>query len=507
MVDVSDMLKECGTQLQGWNKHCFGNVQSQLSKAQRTLSTLYERDPDFIPLEELNVARDEVQIWLERNEIMWRQRSKAMWLKEGDNNTKYFCMKASQRNQKILILKIQDDVDQWQKRGQRDRVILDYFQNLFSSSSPSVDADSLAFLEPLARKVSTQMNMDLMKVFGADEVKKKCAVKMGDYRPVNLCNVTYKLIAKVLSNRLKVVLPSIISESHSAFVPGRLITDKVLIAYELVNFLKHKKKGKEGFMSLKLDISKAYDWAEWSGVLRAPNINHLPFADDSVIFYRANVEENKRVQKLLEKYEVVSGQRINKEKTAMVFSDNVRAEILSETKQLWSHSEVQQYEKYLGLPSIVGRSKQRAFQSIKRRELESLMSRFWWGQKGNERKIYWLSWNKLCQKKMHGGLGFKDLKIFNLALLAKQGWRLLQDDSSLLHRLQKVKYFPHSSFMIASLGKCPSYTWRGIWEARKLLEAGCRWRIGNGKSVDIWKDTWIPGHTSLLSEGEWKGMV
>ena len=54
-------------------------------------------------------------------------------------------------------------------------------------------------------------------------------------------------------------------------------------------------------------------------------------------------------------------------------------------------------------------------------DLNSMVRNFWWGQKENERKMAWISWDKLCQRKSEGELGFKDLKVFNLALLAKQG--------------------------------------------------------------------------------------
>uniref|UniRef100_A0A5B7BZB7 Reverse transcriptase domain-containing protein n=1 Tax=Davidia involucrata TaxID=16924 RepID=A0A5B7BZB7_DAVIN len=92
--------------------------------------------------------------------------------------------------------------------------------------------------------------------------KTQCPEDMAHFRPISLCNVVYKIVAKVLANRLKIVLPHVISESQSAFVPERLITDNVLVSYELNHYLKWKNWGKTGFVSLKLDMSKAYDRME-----------------------------------------------------------------------------------------------------------------------------------------------------------------------------------------------------------------------------------------------------
>jgi hypothetical protein len=89
--------------------------------------------------------------------------------------------------------------------------------------------------------------------------KTKPPGKLKDLRPISLC-----LISKVLANRLKLVLPEIISPFQSAFESGRLITDNILLAYELTHYLNHRRKVKTGVAAVKLDINKAYDWVEWS---------------------------------------------------------------------------------------------------------------------------------------------------------------------------------------------------------------------------------------------------
>lgn len=89
---------------------------------------------------------------------------------------------------------------------------------------------------------------------------------MADLRPISLCNVLVRILSKVMTNRLKPSLKSIISDKQSAFLEGRLLTDNALIAYEVNHYMRRRTRGKNGLVALKIDISKAYDRLEWNFV-------------------------------------------------------------------------------------------------------------------------------------------------------------------------------------------------------------------------------------------------
>ena len=93
--------------------------------------------------------------------------------------------------------------------------------------------------------------------------KVKCPKKVSDFKPIAFCNILYKIISKVLVNRLKKLLPLIIFEFQSAFQANKTILDNILVAFETLHHMKTKKRGKTGFMVMKLDMSKAYDTMEW----------------------------------------------------------------------------------------------------------------------------------------------------------------------------------------------------------------------------------------------------
>jgi hypothetical protein len=118
--------------------------------------------------------------------------------------------------------------------------------------------------------------------------------------------------------------------------------------------------------------------------------------------------------------------------------------------------------------------------------------KFWWGSKGENRKIHWVRKEKLLKSNIEGGMGFRCIRDFNIAMLAKQVRRLDTKPESLIAKVLKAKYFPHIDPLKAILGPSPSYAWRSLHQAIWVLNKGCCWKVGNGHSINIWEDQWIP---------------
>ncbi|XP_058787037.1 uncharacterized protein LOC131661492 [Vicia villosa] len=122
------------------------------------------------------------------------------------------------------------------------------------------------------------------------------------------------------------------------------------------------------------------------------------------------------------------------------------------------------------------------------KEIESLLSRFWWGSSIEEKIIHWVSWSKMAKAKGLGGMGFRGISDFNVSLLWKHYWRLLTGSSSLLEHVFKIRYYPRTYLLDAKLGYTPSYAWRSILGVMELVNSGARWRIRNGQRVNRLKD-------------------
>ncbi|CAL1399998.1 unnamed protein product [Linum trigynum] len=127
------------------------------------------------------------------------------------------------------------------------------------------------------------------------------------------------------------------------------------------------------------------------------------------------------------------------------------------------------------------------------RKLDKHMARFWWGYSTEKDKAHWVSWRNLCRSKFDGGLRFRRFENFNQALLAKVAWRIGQEPGTLLARVMKGKYFANLAILQASQGSRPSWGWTSILHGRDLLKQGVIWQIGDGATVQVLGDNWVPG--------------
>ena len=112
----------------------------------------------------------------------------------------------------------------------------------------------------------------------------------------------------------------------------------------------------------------------------------------------------------------------------------------------------------------------------------------------------------MTKSKIEGGTGFRDLALHNDSLLAKQVWRLLQDQSSLFCKVFKPRFFPNCTIIEAVESSHGSYAWKSILHGHDVIKRVACWRIGIGQKVQIWQHTWLPSKSlthvlSLVLEG------
>ncbi|XP_060965474.1 uncharacterized protein LOC133034409 [Cannabis sativa] len=269
-----------------------------------------------------------------------------------------------------------------------------------------------------------------------------------------------------------------------------------------------------------------------------PALSHLMFADDTIIFSRANLRDIETLNDCIQQFEEWSGQKCSKQKSGILFSGNCSNSLKEAIENKLDMSVISDSEKHLGNPFIFGRSKRKDFHFLKSklverlegwklkslskagrlvyinsvalalpnyamstfkiplsscRELDAIVRKFWWnGSLDNQYMWAAKSWNSICQPKMLGGLGFRRFEDINHALLAKLAWMLACGINRPWCDIMKGKYFPRESFWSVQEKPTDSFLWRGILRARNTIAKGACSVLATGEDVDVWWQPWIP---------------
>ncbi|KAL0282294.1 UNVERIFIED_CONTAM: hypothetical protein Sradi_7265300 [Sesamum radiatum] len=445
-----------------------------------------------------------------------------------------------------------------------------YYEELLGGTTRDRWID-LRYLRPWARHILTVEEAEALTapvssteirqaIFDIDETKAPgpdgLIVRqfVAEFRPISCCNVLYKAVTKILVQRMRSILHTLISPSQNAFVPGRSIGDNVLLAQEL--FSGYNQRNLPPRCALKVDLRKAYDTVEWDFLKAALTLFGFPerfiqwivecvtTTSYSVCingaphgFFRARAEPNsiQLFKDGLIDFAELSGLQANLQKSHLILSRSAAA-YRDSLLAILDFQEGHLPLRYLGLPLLASRLTISDCQPILRKmearikgwegvmlsfagrvqliksvlsalqvywamafilpkhiikEIEKRLRNFLW--KGNLDTGYAkVSWQQVCRPVNEGGLGIRDIHSLNKGLMSRHLWRIISHDSNSIWVSWILHYRLQESSVWTIRTRTGTWGWRKLIRLRDALRPHVHYQIGDGTSFSLWHDPWHP---------------
>ncbi|XP_073138031.1 uncharacterized protein [Henckelia pumila] len=274
-MGLSERISHCKEALLVWAGGRFRCIPRKLRICRDKLNRLKNHECWHNSADLIQRLEKNIETLSTKEEIYWKQRSRVSWLAHGDRNSKYFHACASSRRVQHLINGLVSSHGDWcsDKSSMAD-IVVSYFSDLFLSNNPS-EQDLQYVTEHIESKIDAEMNQQLCAQFSSDEVKKALFDMHPDKAPgpdgmsTFFFQKYWQIIGKEVTSAVLRILNDGVqlsdwNDTISAFVPGRLIIDNILLGFEALHWIRSRKTGKKGFAALNLDMSKAYDRIEWN---------------------------------------------------------------------------------------------------------------------------------------------------------------------------------------------------------------------------------------------------
>ncbi|GKE04119.1 hypothetical protein Tco_1396137, partial [Tanacetum coccineum] len=344
--------------------------------------------------------------------------------------------------------------------------------------------------------------------------------RVNDYRLISCCNVIYKCISKIITNRIKDGLDDIVSDNQSAFVPGRYISDNILLTQELMHNY-HLNRGPPR-CAFKIDIQKAYDTVNWKfleDILVAfgfhskmvkwimawvTNTSFSININGNLYGYfkgKRGLRQGDPLSRIclrwilieaLDEFKRVWG-LVPSIPQSTIFICNVLDHVKNDILQLMPFERGTLPIKYLGVPLISSRLLYKDCKILIERvhkritDWKNKWLSFAGEMKRGKAKV---SWDDVCLPTNEGGLGVRKLDTVNIALMTSHIWKLITHKESMWVRWIHAYKLKKRSFWDVPLVSNVSWGWRKLLQIRNTVRPYFWYKIGNGEKASVWYDTW-----------------